>query len=66
MACGWRRHRRSRESGWLLRKGNVSDATVAVLEKQLEYDLGVITWTRIDTARPKDEALAAGRAVLGV
>lgn len=48
------------------RKGNVSDATASVLERQLEYDLGTITWTRIDTARPKDEALAAGRAVLGV
>lgn len=48
------------------RKGNVSDATAAVLEAQLQYDLGEITWTRIDTARPKFKVLANGRAALGV
>ena len=33
---------------------------------QLSYDLGAITWTRIDSAPPKDVSLAAGKAALGV
>ncbi len=48
------------------RVANVSDATVAVLERQLDYDLGDITWARVDTSGAKDQALAAGRAVVGV
>jgi aminoglycoside phosphotransferase family enzyme/predicted kinase len=48
------------------RKANVSDATPKVLERQLAYDLGAITWTRIDSSPPKDVTLAVGRAALGV
>ena len=48
------------------RRANVSDATVAVLEQQMGYDLGVIDWRRIDTDASKEAALAAGRAALGV
>ncbi|MGE5503147.1 MAG: AAA family ATPase [Actinomycetota bacterium] len=48
------------------RRANASDATVAVLEAQLGYDLGPIAWTRIDTGGPKDAVLAAGRNALGV
>ena len=48
------------------RKANVSDATPEVLEHQMTYDLGAITWTRVDSAPPKDQTLAAGRAALGV
>jgi aminoglycoside phosphotransferase family enzyme/predicted kinase len=48
------------------RRGNASDATVEVLERQLDYDLGDITWTRIDTGGPKDAVLAAGRSAIGV
>ena len=48
------------------RRANVSDATPEVLERQLSYDLGDITWTRIDSSPPKDQTLAAGRAALGV
>jgi len=48
------------------RKANVSDATPQVLERQLSYDLGAITWTRIDSSPPKDVTLAAGRVALGV
>ncbi|TAN62668.1 MAG: hypothetical protein EPN20_10700, partial [Magnetospirillum sp.] len=48
------------------RKANVSDATPEVLERQLSYDLGAITWTRIDSAPSKAISLAAGRAALGV
>lgn len=48
------------------RKANVSDATVAVLEKQLEYDLGDIRWTRVQTGGSKAGALRDGRAALGL
>ncbi len=48
------------------RKANVSDATPEVLQRQLAYDLGAITWSRIDSSPPKEESLAAGRAAIGV
>ncbi|OAN49803.1 hypothetical protein A6A04_18880 [Paramagnetospirillum marisnigri] len=48
------------------RKANVSDATPQVLERQLAYDLGAITWTRIDSAPPKDVSLAMGKRALGL
>lgn len=45
---------------------NASDATPEVLERQLTYDLGPMTWPRLDTAAPKEETLAAARRTLGV
>ncbi|MGE5517399.1 MAG: AAA family ATPase [Bacteroidota bacterium] len=48
------------------RKANVSDATVAVLEHQLTYDLGPIAWPQVQTGGSKVKALAAGRAALGL
>lgn len=36
----------------LARAGGPSDATAAVLERQLAHDTGRITWTHVDTARP--------------
>ena len=48
------------------RVANASDATVAVLEAQLDYDLGDISWARVDTAGSKERAFAAGRAAIGV
>jgi len=48
------------------RKANVSDATPEVLRRQLTYDLGAITWTRIDSAPAKELSLAAGRTALGI
>jgi uncharacterized protein len=39
------------------RAGGPSDATVAVLEQQLGYDLGAMRWPRLDATRPP-EALA--------
>lgn len=48
------------------RTGNASDATVEVLDQQLSYDVGPMSWTRIDTSGSKDDALAAGRKALGV
>jgi uncharacterized protein len=48
------------------RRANVSDATPAVLEHQLSYELGDITWHRIDTGPSKADSLAAGRTAIGV
>lgn len=47
------------------RRRNVSDATVEVLEKQMSYDIGPLTWTRIDTGRSRGQSLAEARAALG-
>jgi aminoglycoside phosphotransferase family enzyme/predicted kinase len=48
------------------RKANVSDATVAVLEHQLGYDLGAIAWPQVQTGGSKVKALSDGRAALGL
>jgi len=46
----------------LTRRGkDASDATAAVLRRQLTYDLDTIDWTRVDTDRPKDEVIEAVR-----
>jgi len=47
------------------RTRNVSDADAAVLERQLAYDLGEITWRRIDSSGDRDATLAAGLAAVG-
>ena len=39
-----------------------SDATPEVVTRQLDYDLGVIEWTRIDAGRPFDMVCAAALA----
>lgn len=48
------------------RTANVSDATVAVLKQQLTYDLGTISWPRVETGGSKDKALEDGRKALGL
>jgi len=46
------------------RQGDASDATEEVLRQQLDYDLGDIEWTKIDSGGAKEATLAAGRAAL--
>jgi aminoglycoside phosphotransferase family enzyme/predicted kinase len=48
------------------RRNNASDATVAVLDRQLEYDLGPIDWTRIDSSGAKEHTVELARGVLHV
>ena len=46
------------------RTGNVSDATVEVLRRQRDYDLGEMQWTRIDSGGSPEETLTRARAAL--
>ena len=46
------------------RAGDASDAGAAVVERQRDYDLGDITWPRIDTGRGTDNVVANARALL--
>ncbi len=46
------------------RTGNVSDATVEVLRRQRAYDLGPMSWTRIDSGGLGEATLALALAVL--
>lgn len=46
------------------RRGDASDATVAVLDSQLEYELGVVDWTEIDTSAGADATEKAANATL--
>jgi predicted kinase len=47
----------------LARRGDASDATIAVLERAAQADPGQIDWHRLDAA---GDALAAARKALGV
>ena len=49
---------RSRVAG---RTGDVSDADVAVLERQLGYDIGVMRWARVDVSGGSSDAEARVR-----
>lgn len=46
------------------RSGDASDATVDVVEKQLGYDLGPISWTRIDASCGPAETAASVKRIL--
>jgi predicted kinase len=43
------------------RRGDASDATSEVLQQQLGYDLGAMTWHRVDARGTPDSVLAAAR-----
>jgi predicted kinase len=46
----------------LARRGDASDATIAVLERAAQADPGAIDWLRLDAT---DDALAVARKALG-
>ncbi|HET6221012.1 MAG TPA: AAA family ATPase, partial [Dongiaceae bacterium] len=46
------------------RRGDASDATVAVLRQQLTNDIGAMTWHRLDASGGAASVLAAARRVL--
>ncbi|MDA8232266.1 MAG: AAA family ATPase [Magnetospirillum sp.] len=48
------------------RTGDASDATVEVLARQRQYDLGPIAWKRLDTSQPGDGAFTEACRALGV
>ena len=46
------------------RQGDASDATPAVVERQRNYDLGAIGWTRIDASHDSAEVARRARAAI--
>ncbi|MBL6929068.1 MAG: AAA family ATPase [Rhodospirillales bacterium] len=48
------------------RRRNVSDADAGVVRRQLDYDLGEITWDRIDSSGPRTRTLEKGLNILGL
>lgn len=48
------------------RKNNVSDVTEAVIQRQLDYELGEIAWQEVDSTGPKQQTLARGREIIGI
>jgi len=48
------------------RTRNVSDVTTEVARQQSDYDLGIITWAKIDSAGKKKETIRQGLSVLKV
>ncbi len=48
------------------RQRNISDVTEEIAREQSGYDLGEITWTRVDSAGPKDATIARGKHALGI
>jgi len=48
------------------RRGDVSDADVAVLERQLGYDIGVMGWRRLDVSGSAETAAREAAAALGL
>jgi hypothetical protein len=46
------------------RRGDVSDADLAVVRMQADFDLGEIDWARIDSSGPAEATLAAARRKL--
>jgi aminoglycoside phosphotransferase family enzyme/predicted kinase len=47
------------------RRGDASDATPRVVERQQAYDLGVLTWARVDAGRDTETVTADARRIIG-
>lgn len=45
---------------------NVSDATEDVMRRQLGYDLGCITWSKLDSSGPRGESARKARDIIGI
>ncbi|MCF8502524.1 MAG: AAA family ATPase, partial [Rhodospirillum sp.] len=45
---------------------NPSDVTLEIRAEQENFDLGAVTWTRVDSSGSKKETLAQGLAALGI
>lgn len=48
------------------RLDDASDATPQVVDRQLGYDLGAITWSRLDATGSADDVVATARGILGL
>jgi len=48
------------------RRGDASDATAAVVQRQLAYDIGLVDWQVVDTNGPLDKTVDSARAALGL
>lgn len=48
------------------RQGNISDATPEILRLQQSYDIGALTWPRVNTSGTKAQAVTNGRKIIGV
>ena len=48
------------------RRANASDATVEVVRGQLDYDIGPMTWRRIDSSGAQGDSLRSARDAVGV
>jgi aminoglycoside phosphotransferase family enzyme/predicted kinase len=46
------------------RRGDASDATIPVLQRQLTYDIGAMEWVQIDAGGPLDAVIPAARAAV--
>ena len=48
------------------RRRDISDATIEIVRQQSDYDLGDITWARIDGSGTRDETLNLGKREIGI
>ena len=47
-----------------VRKGDISDATPAVVEEQIGYDLGAMDFARVDAAKPLEDVVKSCLAII--
>jgi hypothetical protein len=47
-------------------KKNVSDISETVIQRQISYDIGNVSWNHIDSSGPKAKTVANGRVSLSL